>query len=58
MGSNPTSSVCIKRIVMKKRFSAQECKSVLNAIADCIEQRGSFFTREELRELIERRSQN
>lgn len=37
---------------MKKKFSAQECKSVLNAIADCIEQRGSFFTREELRELL------
>lgn len=37
---------------MKKQFSAQECKSVLNAIADCIEQRGSFFTREELRELL------
>lgn len=35
-----------------RKFSAQECKSVLNAIADCIEQRGSFFTREELRELL------
>ena len=37
---------------MKKKFSAQECKTALNAIADCIEQRGSFFTREELRELL------
>jgi hypothetical protein len=37
---------------MKKKFSAQECKSALNAIADCIEQQGSFFTREELRELL------